>query len=156
MIRLTLFSALTAVSCALWGDTVSAEDIPFHLVAEDQTPTGKFTTAAEISQILGLTKANWVAVREWQGEDLIYVTHLWAWRCGLVQIELGVNGAPLEVWPLPECHIDTAQPNTIIESDGFPYRKFSLKSVENIDVRVILDDLTVQSASFIRKEVLLP
>lgn len=156
MFKHLLFSASIVCSGGALADTVPAQGIPADLVAEDQTPTGKFTTAAEIKQILDLTKANWIAVREWNGEDLIYVSHLWAWRCGLVQIELGVNGAPLEVWRLPDCHSETAQPNAIIESDGVPYRNFSLKSVENVEVRVILDDLSVQSASFTRKEILLP
>jgi hypothetical protein len=74
----------------------------------------------------------------------------------MVQIEQGINAAPLEVWPLPACHIDTAQPNGITQSDGLPYRNFTLKSIETIDVRVILDDLSVQNPSFSRKEVLLP
>jgi hypothetical protein len=127
-----------------------------ELVAEDQTPTGKFTTATEVKPILAMTQANWIAVREWDGNDLIYVSHLWAWRCGLVQIEVGINGGPLEVWPLPDCHVDTAQPNGITEKDGYPYRVFTLKSIDALEVRITLDDLTTQEAQFDRKDILIP
>lgn len=126
------------------------------LVAEDQTPTGKFTTATEVKPILAMTQANWIAVREWNGQDLIYVSHLWAWRCGLVQIEVGINGGPLEVWPLPTCHTDSGQPNAITETDGLPYREFALKSIEQLQVRLTLDDLTTQEATFQRKAILIP
>ena len=154
---------LTAVTLATGSGVVApAVQAPDYvvsasaLVAEDQTPTGKFTTATEIKPIITMTQGNWVAVREWDGQDLIYVSHLWAWRCGLVQIEISINGGDAEVWPLPPCHEDTAQPNAIIESDGLPYRRFELKSIETLDVTVTFDDLTTQSASFERKNVLLP
>lgn len=127
-----------------------------NLVAEDQTPTGKFTTATEVKPILAMTLANWIAVREWNGNDLIYVSHLWAWRCGLIQIEVSINGGALEVWPLPPCHTETGQPNAIIESDGLPYREFTLKSIEQLDVRLIFDDLSRQDANFSRKDILIP
>lgn len=126
------------------------------LTAEDQTPTGKFTTATEVKPIIAMTQANWVAVREWEGQDLIYVTHLWAWRCGLAQLEISVNEGATEVWPLPPCHVDTAQPNGIIDTDGLPYRQFALNSVQNMTVTVTFDDLSTQIASFERKQILIP
>lgn len=124
--------------------------------AEPQVQTGRFLTALEVKPILGATRANWVAVREWDGQDLVYVTHLWSWRCGLVAIRGGVNGHPLEDWPLPACHDETAQPNAVLSEDGLPYLSYPLKSVETVTVEVIYDDLTTEKASFNRLGVLIP
>ena len=119
-----LFAVFSLVAGGSGNGVATAQAVvpSSNLVAEDQTPTGKFTTATEVKPILAMTLANWIAVREWNGNDLIYVSHLWAWRCGHIQIEVGINGGALEVWPLPPCHTETRQPNAIIESDGMPYR----------------------------------
>lgn len=127
-----------------------------QLTAEPQVPTGKFTTAVEVKPILGATRGNWVAVREFNGQDLLYVTHLWSWRCGLAQVRLGINGAPPEVWPLPSCHADQPSPNMILEQDGLPYRSFGLGTVNVIDVELTYDDLTTETAQFERSAVKMP
>lgn len=127
-----------------------------QLVAEPQEPTGRFTTAVEVKPILIATRGNWVAVREYDGQDLLYVTHLWSWRCGLVEMRVGVNGAAPEVWPLPECHTDQPAPNAITENDGLPYRSYALGSVQAIEINLTFDDLTKESASFERQAVKIP
>ncbi len=124
--------------------------------AEPQIPTGKFTTATEVKPILGMTKGNWVAVREFNGQDLIYVTHLWSWRCGLIEMRVGINGAAPEIWPLPICHDDQPAPNMILESDGLPYRSFALNSVNTIAVELVYDDLSEEATQFDRKGVQIP
>lgn len=136
--------------------TVSAAPLAPVLQAEPQEPTGKFTTAAEVKPILTATRANWVGVREWDGQDLIYVTHLWSWRCGLLELKIGVNGNTPEPWPLPSCHMDHPMPAVILESDGAPYRSFALGSVQSIDVEIIYDDLSTDSARFDRAAVMIP
>ena len=45
-----------------------------------------FTEADDIEPILGMTKANWIAVREWEGEDLLYFSHLITYRCAIDQV----------------------------------------------------------------------
>ena len=126
------------------------------LMAEPQTPSGQFTTATEVRPILTATKSNWVALREFNGQDLLYVTQLWAWRCGLAQISVGVNGALPQVWPMPPCHIDTATPNAVQEGDGLPYVALPLGSVNTIEVQLIYDDLGRDTALFDRAGVLRP
>lgn len=130
--------------------------VPPDLVAEDQTPSGKFLTAGEIKPILNATKGNWIAVRAYDGKDLLYVTHLWAWRCGLTALAVSVNDAPLQDWPLPSCHDDLATPNAVLPEDGLPYISFALNSVETIKVQIVYDDLSMDMAEFARSEVALP
>ncbi len=127
-----------------------------QLVAEPQVPSGKFTTATEVKPILNATRGNWVALRDYNGQDLLYVTHLWSWRCGLAQMSVSINGAVPEIWPLPPCHAETAAPNAIIESDGLPFRSFPSGSVAQIAVELIYDDLSTDSAIFARSQVLMP
>ncbi|MEC3859959.1 hypothetical protein VK792_01560 [Mesobacterium sp. TK19101] len=133
---------------------VTAQASP--LEAEPQVPSGKFTTAVEVKPILNMTRGNWVAVREFDGQDLLYVTHLMSWRCGLVQLRFGVNGNPLQVWPLPACHEDTAAPNALTPEDGLPYERFALGSVQKVEIELTYDDLTIESAKFERKAILMP
>ncbi len=125
-------------------------------MAEDQTPTGRFLTATEVKPILDATRGNWVAVRDFNGQDLVYVTHLWAWRCGLLKTEVAINDGAFEDWPLPVCRVDTAQPAAILEADGVPYRSYAAGSVQSVSVRLTYDDLSVDEAAFERKMILLP
>lgn len=141
------------VGCALGALSLGAA---LGQQAEVQVPTGKFTTAVEVKPILSATRSAWVAVREWEGQDLVYVTQLWAWRCGLAQIEISVNSGAYEVWPLPACHMDLPAPNSILEADGLPYRVFGLGSVVEVGVRVTYDDLSVEEAGFPRGAILTP
>ena len=126
----------------------AAAPAPAALAAEPQQATGRFTTALEVKPILAATKANWIHVREFNGQDLLYVTHLWSWRCGLAQVKLGVNGHALEIWPLPDCHLEEGFPNMIKEEDGLPYRSYPLGSIQQIAVEVTYDDLSTESQRF--------
>ena len=125
-------------------------------VAEPQVPTGKFTTAVEVRPILTATRNSWVAVREFNGQDLVYVTQLWSWRCGLVSMSIGLNDEPLQNWPLPPCHEDTAVPNAILEADGLPYLTLKLGSVQRVVIEVTYDDLTTDRGEYLRADVLMP
>lgn len=135
------------------ADPVSAASQDY--VAEDQTPTGKFLTATEVKPILGATKANWIAVREWEGRDLLYFTHLLSWRCGLHEIRYQVNDGPQEIWAFPPCDPATATPGAI-PSDLAIYDSFPLGSVEQVAIELLYDDLTTESAMFERQAVLMP
>lgn len=126
------------------------------LQAEPQVPTGRFTTATEVKPILNATRTNWIMVRDFNGQDLVYVTQIWSWRCGLLDLKVGINGAPPETWPLPPCHEDQATPNAILESDGLPYRAFPSGSVALVEVRLTFDDLSADGAKFNRQGVPVP
>lgn len=130
--------------------------VPNGLTADPQTPTGTFTTAAEVKPILDATKGNWVALRDYEGQDLLYITHLWSWRCGLKAIAISINDEPMQNWPLPTCHNGTATPNAILPDDGLPYLTLRQGSVQRISIQVVYDDLSMDLAQFERSAVLLP
>lgn len=125
---------------------------------EDQTPTGKFTTAGEVKPILGMTKANWVAVRNYEGQDLLYFTHLMSWRCGIWDVKYGINGAdPTEIFEMEPCYDDTATPNNMLMPDGqLPFLAFEENSIESISVELTYDDGTSDVASFERAAIQIP
>ncbi|MFW2544580.1 hypothetical protein ACN2XU_18245 [Primorskyibacter sp. 2E107] len=129
----------------------AAPDATPQYRAESQVPTGRFTTATEVRPILDATRANWVAVREYDGKDLVYLTHLLSWRCGLVAIHVSLNGGPLEAWPMEACHEDTNAPNALTGDATAIYRGYPLGSVETITVGITYDDLTADTATFDRK-----
>lgn len=123
---------------------------------EPQVPTGKFTTATEVKPILTATKTSWVALREYDGKDLLYFTHLAAWRCGLYEIRYAVNGAAQQVFEIEPCHTDTAQPNALKMEAHLPYVTFDLGSVNNVTVAITYDDVSTDSVAFSRSDILMP
>ncbi|PWG17253.1 hypothetical protein [Salibaculum griseiflavum] len=125
---------------------------------EPQVPTGKFTTAVEIKPIVGMTKSNWVAVRLYEGQDLLYFTHLLSWRCGIWDIRYGLNGAPADtVFPMEPCHEDSAQPNAMTDVANFlPYVALPPESIESVYVEITYDDGSTDFARFERGAVLIP
>lgn len=126
-------------------------------VPEDQHPTGQFTTATEIKPILDITKASWIAVRLYEGQDLLYFTHLLSWRCGLWDIRYGINGAPAETsFPTEACHEGTSTPNAMSDIENFlPYVSFDAKSIDSVTIELFYDDGTMDSAEFVREAVLI-
>ena len=130
--------------------------VPAGLQAEPQEVLGKFTTATEIRPIMDVTRKQWIGVREYNGQDLVYVTHLWGWRCGMKAVALSVNGDALQDWPLPPCHMKYTTPNAILEEDGLPFKAFPLGSVTQVDVQIVYDDLSIDAQSYQRGDVLIP
>lgn len=115
-----------------------------------------FTTAAEVKPILTATKPNWVAVREYDGQDLLYFTNLLAWRCGVASISYAVNGAAEQPLPMEPCHEETAQPNALLMDSVLPYVVLPPGSVEFLSVTVTFDDATTEMADYVRPTILIP
>ena len=149
-------SAATPLVAPAQGPQFNMSVVPAGLTAEPQDATGKFTTATEVKPILTATKGSWVAVREYDGKDLLYVTHIWGWRCGLKAMAISVNGEAMQNWPLPPCHMKYTTPNAMLEDDGLPYLSLRLGAVETIDIQIVYDDLSMDAASFERSNVLIP
>jgi len=123
---------------------------------EDQTPTGKYTTATEVKPILSMTKQSWVAVRDYDGQDLVYFTNLLAWRCGVLSIHYALNDGPLEELAIEPCYVDEATPNALKMEGFLPYITQPQGSVETVKVVVEFDDLTSDEVTVLRKDVLTP
>lgn len=116
-----------------------------------------FTTAAEVKPILQATKPQWIAIREFDGRDLIYFTNLLAWRCGVDQIAWGINGgAPETVMPMEPCHESEAAPNALKMETVLPYAEAPLGSITSVSLAVTFDDGSVETAEYERKAVLMP
>lgn len=116
-----------------------------------------FTTAAEVKPILQATKANWVALRDYDGNDLLYFTHLESWRCGLAQVRFSVNStAATRVWEMEPCYEGTAQPNVLKLEDHLPYIVIPQGMTNTVSVVVVYDDGTEDRADFERKAILMP
>ncbi|MGH1329855.1 MAG: hypothetical protein ACRBBK_03165 [Paracoccaceae bacterium] len=138
---------------------ISLRPIAFALAALGALPFAgaargeNFTTAAEVRPILEATKAQWIAVRQYDGADLLYFTNLLAWRCGLEQIEYAINGAPATALTAEPCYAAQAAPNALKVEDILPYVRLPLASVERIDVILTYDDGEMQTQSYLRNEI---
>lgn len=122
--------------------------------AEPQDASGKFTTATEIKAILPHTKAQWIAVRPYEGRDLLYFTNLLAWRCGLHQIRYSVNGAEMQALEMEPCYVDEGAPNALkVDGDILPYLEFPLNTIVSIKLELLYDDLSQETADYDRQSV---
>lgn len=93
----------------------------------------------QIKQILDMTKTSWVSFRDWQGQQLIYFTHLEAWKCGIDYVFYGLNGGPLDqMWELDPCNPDN--PNAVLKDK--PYIELPAGSTQSISVQLIYPDGT--------------
>lgn len=123
-------------------------------VTEDQSPSGKFTTAGEVRPILDMTQAQWIAVRPWDGQDLLYFTNLLAWRCGTHEIRYSVNGGDLQVLETEPCYADDPAPNALKMDGGIlPYVTLDANSVVTVEVEILFDDLSRASAAYERATI---
>ncbi len=138
-----LCSRLSAVLCAALA--------PLPVLAQD------YTTAAGVKPILMATKPQWIAVREFDGKDIVYFTNLMAWRCGIEQVAWGINGgAPETVMPMEPCHEGEPAPNALKMETVLPYAEAPLGSITSVSLKVTFDDGSVETADYERKAVLMP
>ncbi|WP_210200354.1 hypothetical protein [Cohaesibacter celericrescens] len=121
------FIKLTFAACLLASNFVSGTSQAQSLPPE------------QIKSILKLTKANWVAYRNYNGQQLVYFTHLESWKCGLTTVQYGLNDQPLNNnWPLAKC--DEKQPNQVTKER--PYLAFPLGHVKSIKLKLTFIDQT--------------
>lgn len=112
------------------------------------------TTTAEVKPILEMTKANWIAVREYDGQDLLYFTQILSWRCGLESISYAVNDGEAAMLETEPCYAEEGAPNALkIDTGLLPYVALPLGSIEAVSVTLTYDDGTTTTESFARSAV---
>jgi len=138
--------------------TLAALTVAIWLAVPAPALAQGFTTAAEVKPILSATKSSWIAIREYDGNDLVYFTQLEAWRCGVAEVRFSVNStAAAKQWEMEPCYESEAQPNAIKMPDGrVPYIVLPLGMVTSVSVVVIFDDGSEDRADYQRKSVLTP
>lgn len=112
----------------------------------------QFTTSAEVKPILKMIKPQWVSLREFNGEDLLYFTILEVYRCGIDQIRYVINTGKPRVWETPPCPGD--ETFSEIPADRLPYTGFELGSVQRLRIELTYDDGTIEWAEYERSDVL--
>ncbi|MFN3145762.1 MAG: hypothetical protein ACE368_11165 [Paracoccaceae bacterium] len=105
--------------------------------------------------ILDMTRDNWVAVRDWDGQDLLYFTHLESYRCNIAAVDIAVNGQKATRWGLAPC--DT--PGALfapLPSEHLPYASYPQGSIAHVVVRLTWPDGTAAWAAFSRDQIEMP
>lgn len=75
-------------------------------------PTQAQGVAGMEPKILDLTRASWAYFRNFNGQQLIYFTHLESYRCGIDRVSYSLDSDALDrEWRLQPC--DPARPNEI-------------------------------------------
>lgn len=117
------------------------------------TLQAQMVDAVQIRPILDATKNSWVAVREWDGQDLLYFTHLLTWRCGLDKIEYSINsGKADQNWAFIVCDETAANPMALPPEQKI-YGSFALNSIQSITVKITYDDGETDTVTFERATI---
>ena len=132
--------------------------IPLLALCPVAATAQNFTTAAEVKPILDATRANWIAVRNYDGHDLVYFTNPLSWRCGLTAIRYSVNGgSDLHDLPMEPCYEGEAMPNALKFDKGIEvYITLPPDSVKSVHVVMVLDDGSEMPADYERAAVQIP
>lgn len=112
----------------------------------------QFNTSAEVKPILKMIKPQWISLREYNGEDLLYFTLLEVYRCGIEQIRFIINDGKPSVWETEPCEGD--ETFSEIGEDRLPYTSFPLKSVDKVRIELTYDDGDIEWAEYLRSDVL--
>jgi len=113
-----------------------------------------FTTAEEVRPMLDHTRASWVELVEYDGQDILEFKNLLTWRCGLNAIHYQVNDGAETRWSGEPCYEDEASPNAQKDVNKPSYVGFPLGSVQSVTVRIEYDDGATDSQSYSRGDIL--
>ncbi|MEM1045342.1 MAG: hypothetical protein AAGL24_04280 [Pseudomonadota bacterium] len=120
---LCLFAGLLSAS----ADRTRAEDGPIPL--------------GLVKQALNATSGNWVAFRNYNGRQWVYLTQVLTWKCGLKEVRYAINSSALtERWPLPACN--PQNPYALDPEADHIYTYFAPGSVSFVSVQIVFADGT--------------
>lgn len=90
-------------------------------------------------KVLDVTRGSWAYFRDYNGRQLVYFTHLEAYRCGISEVRYSLNGDALDkVWRLQPC--DPKAPHAI--TTDTPYIALPLGTAASIAVQLTFNDGT--------------
>lgn len=110
---------------------------------------------AAITPILEVTRGNWVALRAWEGAELLYFTHIEGWRCAVNSVTYSINGAAHVPWQLAPCQVGTPVPNALPDTH-LPYIRLSAGEVRDVSVVIEMKDGKRLDARFERAAIFIP
>ncbi len=120
---LCLFAGLLSIS----GEQSRADDGPIPL--------------SLVKQALNSTTGNWVAFRNFDGRQWLYLSHVLTWKCGLTEVRYAINSSTLtERWPLPACN--PQNPYALDPQADHIYTYFAPDSVSFVSVQIVFADGT--------------
>ena len=101
----------------------------------------------DMKKILNLTQNSWVSFRDFNGKQLIYFTHLEAYRCGIKEVRYSLNNDDLDkIWELDSCESEGI---SSIKKD-LVYLRLPLGTAKSIAVQLVFSDGT--KSEVIRKK----
>ncbi|MEP3347914.1 MAG: hypothetical protein ABJN34_02785 [Litoreibacter sp.] len=121
--------------------------LPLPVVAQD------FTTSVGVKPVLELIRPQWIAIRPYDGQDLLYMTTLLTYRCGIQQIRFSFNGGELQNWEGEPCYRSEASPMALKMETHLPYAVAPLDSLQTVTIELQFDDGTTFEHSYERKDV---
>lgn len=114
----------------------------------------QFTTAEEVRPMLEFTRADWVSLREYDGEDQLSFAHMLAWRCGMDRISYAVNDAKRARLKMEPCYEGETRPNDFKDPAFLPYVTFEKGTVRTVTVWIAYDDGSSDKEDYARKAIL--
>lgn len=97
---------------------------------------GQSSLAGQEKRILAMTEDSWIHFRDYNGRQLVYFTHLEAYKCGIAAVHYSLNSEALDRnWKLQSC-----DPNAPHEVRNLPYLSLPLGSANMIAVQLTFND----------------
>lgn len=93
----------------------------------------------QMKKLLNLTQNSWVSFRDFYRKQLIYFTHLEAYRCGIKEVRYSLNTDDLDkVWELDSCE---SVGISSIKKD-LVYLRLPLGTIKSIAIQLLFTDGT--------------